>query len=189
MAGRDGRFRGRPRAVAGGLTLLAYAAVIATFAGILPYPSISRPTSTLLSHATAVVNAMTVACLLAGWYWIRRGAVRRHRLAMSAAIVLILAFLAMYLLRIGGGGTKTFVGPDGVRVAYLAMLAVHILLSIVAVPLVISAFVLGVTQSIPEIKQSAHARIGRMAAGVWIVSLLLGLITYLLLEHVYASTW
>lgn len=179
----------RPLVTAGGLTLVAYAVVIATFAGALPYPPISRATSTLLSHAIAIVNAATVACLLAGWYWVRTGAVRRHRIAMSFAMVLILAFLGMYLLRIGGGGTKTFVGPSTIRLGYLAMLAVHILLSIAAVPLVIYVFVLGVSRTVPEIRRSPHARVGRVAASVWILSLVLGLVTYLLLEHVYASTW
>ncbi len=183
------RLRERPLAITAVATLLAYAVVIATFAGLLPYPSITRATSTWLSHGIAIVNAATVVCLLAGWYWIRNGAVANHRLAMSTAIVLIMAFLGMYLLRIGGGGTKTFVGPATVRAGYLAMLAVHILLSIVAVPLVIYVFVLGATRPVPAIRRSSHARVGRVAAGVWILSLVLGLLTYLMLEHLYAATW
>ena len=66
------------------------------------------------------------------------------------------------------------------------MLAVHILLSILAVPVVLYAIVLGATHSPRELRtETAHARVGRIAAGSWLLSLVLGVITYLLLNHVY----
>jgi putative membrane protein len=105
---------------------------------------------------------------------------------MASAFALILVFLALYLLKIGGGGTKEFVGPTGVYYAYLAMLAVHVVLSIVAVPVVLYALVLGLTHTPTELRESTpHRTVGRIAAGSWALSLSLGVVTYLLLNHVY----
>lgn len=178
----------RPAIVAAVATVVGYVLVIGTFLDLVPiYPSITLETSTMLSHAIAAVNALTVLCLLVGWYSIRRGWIERHRRAMVSAFALILLFLVLYLTRVGGGGTKEFVGPDLVTTSYLIMLAIHIVLSVVAVPLVLYALVLGLTRTPTELTQTHHATVGRAAAGTWLVSLLLGLVTYVMLEHLY--TW
>lgn len=178
--------RTRPGTAAAIGTVLGYAIVIGTFLDLVPiYPTIGLETSTMLSHAIAIVNALTVLCLFAGWYWIRRGDVARHRLAMGSAFTFIILFLVLYLTRVGGGGTKHFVGPDVVATAYVIMLAVHILLSIVAVPLVLYALALGLSHTPAELRETNHAFVGRLAASSWLVSLLLGLVTYAMLEHLY----
>ncbi len=181
------RARERPLAVAAFLTAIGYTLVIGTFLGVVDlYPEISLETVTLLSHAIAVINTITTILLVLGWRWARRHEFEKHRLAMVGAFLLILVFLVLYLLKIGGGGTKEFVGPTLVTYGYLLMLAVHIVLSIVAVPLVLYALVLGITRSIPEVRETSHAKVGRIAAGAWILSLVLGVVTYLMLEHFYA---
>lgn len=186
MATRSGSTR--PATIAALATIVGYVLVIGTFLDVFPfYPTISLETSTFLSHLIAMTNALTIASLLVGWYWIRRNAVRKHRLAMVSAFGLIVLFLVLYLLRIGGGGTKTFVGPSLVRDAYLLMLGIHILLSILAVPLVLYVLTLGITNTPAALRNTAHARVGRVAVSVWILSLALGLVTYLMLEHLY--TW
>ncbi|ESS08141.1 MAG: putative membrane protein [uncultured archaeon A07HN63] len=102
----------------------------------------------------------------------------------------------MYLPKVAGGGTKEFVLESSlawvplwewVYPAYLAMLAIHILLSILAVPLVLYAIVLGLTHTPTELRsQTPHRTVGRIAASTWILSLVLGVVTYLLLNHVYS---
>lgn len=169
------------------LSALGYAVVIATFAGALPYPDVGLDTVNLMAHAIAAVNTATLLCILAGWRWIRRGEVRKHRAAMVSAFSLIILFLLIYLFKVGGGGTKEFVGPTLVRnYLYLPMLAVHLVLSIVSVPVVIYAVVLGLTHTPEELRETPHARIGRIAAGAWSLSLFLGVIAYILLNHVYS---
>jgi len=144
----------------------------------------------VLTHLIALVNAATLVCILAGWYWIRQGNVDRHRKAMVSAFVLILLFLVIYLFRVGGGETKVFVGPDFVRsFVYLPMLGVHLFLSIVAVPVVLYAVVLGLTHTQRELREETpHRTVGRIAAGSWAVSLFLGIVTYVMLNHVYGWT-
>ncbi len=166
-------------------TLFAYAAVIGTFLGLFPYPPITLETSTLLSHLVATANAATVVCLVVGWWAIRQARVSLHRRSMLAATATIVLFLVLYLVRVGGGGTKHFVGPEPIATIYVVMLGVHVFLSIVAVPLVIYVLLLGLTRSPAALRQTNHARIGRVAAATWIVSLVLGFVTYLLLEHLF----
>lgn len=191
------RAKNRPLVATLALTAIGYAVVIGTFAGALPiYPDVGEGVVDLLSHSIAVVNTLATVFLALGWYWIRRDEVRKHRNAMLIAFGLILLFLLLYLPKVGGGGEKHFVLASEyawvplwswIRPAYLAMLAIHILLSVLAVPLVLYAVVLGVTHTPAELVHTAHARIGRYAAGAWIVSLVLGVITYVMLNHLYAA--
>jgi putative membrane protein len=171
------------------LSAVGYALVLGTFAGLFPiYPEIGRETTDLLSHAIAVVNTTATISLALGWYWIRNGEVDRHRAAMATSFGLILVFLVLYLTKVGGGGEKAIVGaPDLVYGAYLLMLAIHIVLSVVAVPVVLYALLLGLTHSPGELRDTAHKRIGRIAAGSWILSLTLGVVTYVMLNHVYSA--
>ncbi|ELY60641.1 DUF420 domain-containing protein [Natronolimnohabitans innermongolicus] len=181
------RLREQPLGATIFLTIVGYGLVLGTFLLDLPiYPDLTQTQVNWFTHAIAVINTITTVVLLAGWYWIRTGNVDRHRQAMVSGFGLILLFLVVYLIRVGGGGTKEFVGGQLVTYAYLIMLAIHIILSIVAVPVVLYALILGFTHTPRELEQTAHARIGRIAAGSWILSLVLGVVTYLMLNHIYS---
>lgn len=187
-----------PRATVAVVSVVGYALVIGTFAGVIPgFPSLTEGQVNLLSHAIAAVNTVTTVLLVLGWRWIREGEVRKHAGAMSASFGLIMVFLVMYLAKVGGGpGEKHIVIERGmflgayagaVEVVYLGMLAVHILLSVVSVPVVLYAVVLGWTHTPEELRtETPHRRVGRVAAGTWILSLALGVVTYVLLNWVYA---
>ncbi|MFB6172918.1 MAG: DUF420 domain-containing protein [Haloarculaceae archaeon] len=184
-----------PRALTAVLSVVGYALVGGAFAGVLPlFPPLSNQTVVLFSDLIAVVNAFALTALLVGWRFIRRGDVRRHRASMLTAFALICLFLVLYLWKVGGGFEKHFVIRQGQFLAayagvieplYLAMLAVHILLSVVAVPVVLYAIVLGLTHTPAELRETPHARVGRVAVAAWSTSLALGIVTYLMLNHVY----
>ena len=195
-----GQLRAHPKATTVILSVVGYAAVAGVF--LIPsvqvlFPRLTESQVDLLAHAIAAVNSVTVVLLLAGWYWIRTDRVRKHAAAMGTSFVLILIFLGMYLPKVAGGGTKEFVLDSAyawvplwewIYPAYLIMLAIHILLSILAMPLVLYAITLGVTHTPAELRtQTPHAKIGRIAAGTWILSLVLGVVTYVLLNHLYMS--
>ncbi|WP_226005725.1 DUF420 domain-containing protein [Natrinema salinisoli] len=189
MATADARRRLREQPIGATivLTIVGYALVLGTFLLDIPlYPDLTNAQVNLLSHVIAVINTTATVVLVLGWYWIRAGEVAKHRAAMSSGFVLILGFLVVYLLKVGGGGTKEFVGPDVVYYPYLIMLAIHIILSIVSVPVVLYALVLGVTHTPAELRNTSHARVGRIAAGSWILSLFLGVVTYVLLNHAFS---
>lgn len=187
--------RDHPKAVTGVLSLIGYALVLGAFGGFIPlFPTLSEATVLLFSDLIAVVNSAALLSLLVGWYFIRDGQVSKHRAAMLFAFTLICAFLVLYLWKVGGGFEKSIRIADGqflaayasiIRPLYLLMLAVHILLSVVAVPVVLYAVILGLTHTPTELADTAHARVGRIAVLSWSVSLALGIVTYLMLNHVY----
>ena len=186
-----GPIRKHPAATTALLSVVGYALVVGTFLGLVPasvFPRLTEFQVNLLSHVIAAVNATATVLLVAGWRWVRGGRVRKHARAMSGAFGLILVFLVLYLTKIGGGGTKEMVGaPEPIYYAYLAMLAIHILLSVVAVPVVLYALVLGVSHTPTELRrETLHRRVGRLAAGSWILSLTLGIVTYLMLNWIYS---
>jgi len=186
-----GPAREHPAAVTAIVSAVGYAVVIGTFLGFVPaqvFPDLSLEQVNLLSHAIAAINTTATVLLALGWYWIRQDEVRKHAAAMVGSFALILVFLVLYLTKIGGGGTKEIVGaPQFVYYAYLAMLAIHIVLSVVAVPVVLYALVLGLTHTPAELRsETPHRKVGRVAAGSWILSLSLGVVTYLLLNWVYS---
>lgn len=180
--------RARPTTVTALLSVVGYGLVIGTFAGVVDiYPDLSRSTTDLLTHLIAGINTVALASLLAGVYFIRNREVAKHAHAMVGAFSLILLFLVAYMLKVGGGYTKSIIAPGAVEGAYIVMLAVHILLSIVSVPVVLYVVVLGITHSPTELADTLKARVGRVAASAWILSLFLGIVTYLMLNHIYAN--
>jgi putative membrane protein len=188
------RARANPRVVTAVLSVVGYVLVALAFTDLAPFPSVGDDTVILLGDAIAVVNTLALATILVGVRYIRRGAVRKHRAAMLTAFGLILLFLVLYLTKVGGGFERSLVINDYhflgayagvVKPAYLAMLAIHILLSVLAVPVVLHAVVLGLTHSPAELRDTIHPRVGRIAVAAWSLSLALGVVTYFFLNHLY----
>ena len=170
-------------------SLLGYVIVIGTFLEIWPesiFPDLTLWAINRLADVIAIVNLTALCCIIIGWYFIMKGDIKRHNKFMLASFGLILLFLVLYLTKVGGGGTKEFIGPVLVRYSYLIMLAIHIGLSIAAVPLVIYQIITWITHTPTELlRLKYHRKIGRIGATAWIVSLSLGVITYLMLNHIY----
>jgi len=134
----------------------------------------------------AVVNVLALTCLIAGWRAILARRIRRHRRLMIASAALISLFLVLYVTRVALGGTKAFPGPPEVRaLIYLPVLSVHIVLSIVSVPLVIYNLLTGLAYPAGAIAATRHPRVGRYAVVLWSTSLVLGIAVYLLLNVLY----
>ncbi|MFB6082754.1 MAG: DUF420 domain-containing protein [Halorientalis sp.] len=180
--------KAHPRAVTTVLSIVGYALVVGAFGGFLPLPEFSRGTVVAMGHAIAVVNTLALAAIVAGVHFVRNDEIRKHRAAMLTAFTLIMVFLVIYLLKVGGGFEKAIRAEGAVWLAYIVMLAIHILLSALAVPVVLHAVVLGLTHSPAELRDTAHARVGRIAVAAWGLSLALGIVTYVLLNHVYGWT-
>lgn len=180
--------RSRPLTATAVLSAIGYVLVIGTFTGhVDPYPELSASTVDLLTHLIAVINASALSALIVGVYYVKNGEYNKHQVAMLVSFVFILLFLVVYLLRVGGGFEKSIVAPDVPTAIYLVMLAIHIVLSIVSVPVVLYAVLLGLTHTYAELENTRKAWVGRIAASAWILSLTLGIITYILLNHVYGS--
>ncbi|MDY6819564.1 MAG: DUF420 domain-containing protein [Halobacteriales archaeon] len=171
------------------LSLLSLAAVFGAALGYIPpqlFPRASAGTLDLIPHVNALISLAAIGVIAAGWRWIRAGAVGKHRVAMLTATGLFVAFLGLYLYKVILEGPTAFPGPQFVyQFVYLPLLAIHILLAIVCVPLVYYVLLLAATHPVAELPDTAHPRVGRVAASLWLISFSLGLVVYLLLYVLY----
>lgn len=172
------------------LSVVSLAVVFAAAGGRIPQTVVPAAPEWVLDaipHVNVAISAAAIATIAIGWRAIRRGNVDRHRVAMIASFGLFAAFLVLYLYRlVATGGPQPFPGPDAAyQFVYLPLLAVHIFLAVVCVPLVYYALLLAGSHRVEELPRTNHARVGRVAATLWLISFTLGIVVYLLLHVVY----
>lgn len=171
------------------LTVVSLALVFAAALGVVPSGLLPRAPITVLDAippVNAVISLVAIGTITAGWRAIRRGQVRRHARLMSTSFGLFTAFLVLYLYRVALLGPKPFPGPAAVeQFLYLPVLAIHILLAIVCVPLLYYVLLVAATRPTSDIYDSLHPRVGRVAASLWLVSFSLGIVVFALLYVVY----
>jgi len=140
----------------------------------------------VVPHVNAALSVLAVPTIGLGWYWIRKGDVARHRAAMGAGVALFVGFLVLYLYKVSIEGPTPFTGPAAVeRFVYLPLLAIHILLAVVCIPLLYYVLLLALTRPVERLRASRHPRVGRIVAPLWMASFGLGVVVYLLLYVVY----
>jgi putative membrane protein len=183
------RARDRVRELAAVLTVVSLLLVFGAVLGAVPRTLLPRTSDAVLAaipHVNAVVSTVAIVTIVLGVRAIRRGNWRRHRAFMLASVGLFVVFLALYLYKVSLQGPAPFPGPDTVyRFVYLPTLAIHILLAIVCLPLLYYVILLALTRPVSELRGTSHARIGRLAASLWLVSFVLGNVVYAFLYVVY----
>lgn len=176
--------RGRVRELTAVLSLVSLALVFAAVRGVIPeslLPHVS-PLVEAIPHLNVLISVTAIGTILYGLRSIRRGRVRSHRAAMLASLGLFVTFLVLYLYRVALEGPTPFPGPETVyQFVYLPVLAIHMLLAIVCIPLLYYVLLLAVTHDVPELSETLHPRVGRVAATLWLTSFTLGIVVYLLL--------
>lgn len=129
-----------------------------------------------LATVNALLNAVATLLLVAGWIAIRRGKVKAHRAAMTAAFVTSCVFLVSYLARWAIEGTHRFAGPEAVRPVYLAILGTHVPLAAAVPVLALRMFFLAWKG-----RFDAHRRLGRITLPIWLYVSVTGVVIYLML--------
>lgn len=181
------KIKKRPKLFVGILSVIGYIVLfIAIFSLSNFFPELTGNDVNLLSDIIAIINTITIVVLSFGWYSIRKGDINNHKNAMIISFLLILIFLILYITKTGGGGTKVLIPPEGQiwvkSYIYLPILGIHLILSIISVPVVLYAIVLGLTHTPTELVDTPKKKIGRIAVLAWILSLILGIITYIILN-------
>jgi putative membrane protein len=170
------------------LSAVSLGLVFSAVGGIVPAWLLprSQPLVDLIPHLNVLISLTAIVAIVGGWRAIRRGEVDAHRRRMLVAFVLFGAFLALYLYRVSIEGPSDFGGPDAVyQFVYLPMLAIHILLAIVCVPLLFYVLLLAVSRPVEDIYRSRHRSVGQVAAVLWLISFTLGVAVYGMLYVVY----
>lgn len=134
----------------------------------------------LLAPVNASLNFVSFCFLVAGFVFIRRRDVHRHRMAMTAALVTSALFLVFYLTRVSLTGTHRFAGTGAAKTLYLTVLFSHMTLAVLLVPVVLRLVWL-----VRQRRFGAHARLARWAYPVWLYVSITGILVYVLLYHVF----
>jgi putative membrane protein len=175
-------------ALTGLLSAVSLALVFGAALQVVPTGAVPAPASLLevIPHVNAVVSTVAIGTIVAGVLSARREEYRRHRALMLASVALFAVFLVLYLYKVSIQGPAPFPGPEAVyRFLYLPVLAVHVVLAVVCVPLLYYVLLLGLTRPLDEVFGTNHRRVGRIAASLWLVSFVLGNVVYALLYVVY----
>lgn len=170
------------------LSVVSLAAVFGVVGGVVPsrlLPHAPPAVLDALPHLNAVLSALALLAIGSGLLAIRRGDVSAHRRRMAAAFGLFVAFLASYLYRIAVEGTTSFAGPAAIEPVYYGLLAVHVGLAIVCLPLLFYVLALAYGYDVGELGGTNHPRVGRIAASLWAISFALGIVVYLALYVVF----
>ncbi|RBI64056.1 DUF420 domain-containing protein [halophilic archaeon] len=171
------------------LSVVSLALVFAAALGVVPQGALPHAPAAVLAaipHVNAAISAVAIVVIAGAWRAIRRGNVDRHRSGMLAGLVLFVAFLALYLYKVALEGPTQFPGPVAVeRFVYLPILAVHVLLAVVCIPLLYYVLLLALTRPVGTLSETNHPRVGRVAASLWLISFFLGVVVYLLLYVAY----
>jgi putative membrane protein len=86
-------------------------------------------------------------------------------------------FLVSYIAHHALHGDVRYPGPRGAALVYLPLLASHIILAVVALPLVLVTFFFSLTGRIPQ-----HRKVARWTFPLWLYVSVTGVITYVMLR-------
>lgn len=129
----------------------------------------------------AMLNGTSAVFLVAGFAAIRRRRIQLHRTCMVAAVITSSVFLASYLVRFATTGAHRYAGTGWDKGLYLVILFSHMVLAVVAVPLVLRALFLARRERFAD-----HRRVARWLWPIWIYVSVTGVVVYLMLYHVGA---
>jgi putative membrane protein len=129
-----------------------------------------------LPAINASFNLVSTLFIASGWYLIRRGAWRRHMACMIVAVISSVFFLVGYITYHVHVGEKSSGYTGWIAAIYFPILASHVLLAFVTLPLVILTL-------IPVFRRrwDRHRRIARWTIPIWLYVSITGVLVYLML--------
>ncbi len=136
----------------------------------------------ILPHLQAGLNVTTVCLISLAYYNIRQGNRVQHKKFMIAALVVSVLFMVSYLIYHGQVGNVKFAGEGGVRPIYFVILASHVILAALIVPMVIASAFHALRDSFER-----HKRIARWTFPLWIYVSVSGVVVYLMAFHLYPA--
>jgi len=132
---------------------------------------------TFLPALNALLNGLSATALLIGYTFIRAKRIAAHRASMFTAFGFSTLFLLSYILHHALHGDVRYPAYADFRTAYLWLLASHILLAVIALPMVLTTFFFSLSGRIPM-----HRKIARWTFPIWLYVSVTGVITYVMLH-------
>lgn len=132
---------------------------------------------TFLPALNALLNGLCALTLCLGFCFIKNHNIAAHRASMVTAFAFSSAFLVSYIANHALHGDTIFPGRGPVRTLYLSILVSHIVLSIVALPMVLTTFFFSLTG-----RFAIHRRIARVTFPIWLYVSITGVVVFLFLR-------
>ena len=133
-----------------------------------------------LPHFQALLNTTATLLLSTGYYFIRQQRSDRHRICMATALLISSLFMISYLTYHAAVGYAPFAGQGTIRPFYFTLLASHVILAAVIVPLVLTTVFFALRGNFTR-----HPRIARWTLPLWLYVSVSGVMIYLLGFHLY----
>jgi putative membrane protein len=155
------------------LALLAYLLLLRHGAG-------DSTSLAFMPAVNATFNGASAVLLVLGVVAIKKKQVTRHQRLMLAAFASSTFFLVGYLAYHYVHGDTKYPGTGGMRVAYLLLLASHVLLSIPVVPMCLAAFYFAFKR-----RFVTHKKITKLLFPIWLYVSITGVLVFLMLRSAY----
>ena len=130
-----------------------------------------------LPALNAILNGLCAIALCVGLYFIKHHNIAAHRKSMLLAFAFSSVFLASYIVNHALHADTIFPGHGPVRTLYLSILASHIILSIVALPMVLTTFFFSLTG-----RFAMHRKIARLTFPIWLYVSVTGVVVFVFLQ-------
>ena len=171
--------QGNTKVAIGTILAISLAATLFLFWLIYVHPATDAASKQLsfLPALNALLNALSATALLIGYVQIRAGRKSAHKAAMITAFSFSTLFLVSYILHHALHGDVRYPVGAAFRTAYLVLLSSHILLAIVALPLVLITFFFALTG-----RFQPHKAVARWTFPLWLYVSVTGVITYAMLR-------
>lgn len=147
-------------------------AVAALFAIKIPGYDLS-----FLPPIYATINGLTAVLLVAAVIAIKNGKRSIHERIMKICIFLSVCFLVMYVAYHMTSETTHFGGTGVIRYVYLFILATHIILSVVIIPMVLFSYVRAISGDFVR-----HKKLSKVTFPLWLYVAVTGVIVYLMIS-------
>ena len=157
---------------------VSLAATLFLFWLIYIHPAAATSTQyAFLPALNALLNALSATALLLGYTFIRARRIPAHRAAMFTAFGFSTLFLVSYILHHALHGDVRYPAGAPLRMVYLPLLASHIILATLTLPLILVTFFFSLTGRI-----SQHRKIARWTFPLWLYVSVTGVITFVMLR-------
>ena len=133
-----------------------------------------------LPHFQAILNTLAALFLATGYYFIRAQNRNAHRKCMITALLISTVFMVSYLTYHAEVGYMPFAGGGSIRPFYFTLLASHVILAAVIVPLVLVTVIYAIKGNFDR-----HPRIARWTLPLWFYVSVSGVLIYILGFHIY----
>jgi putative membrane protein len=165
--------------------ILAISAAASLFLFWLIYIHPAAATSSqyaFLPAMNAALNGLAATALLIGYTFIRARRIPQHRASMITAFIFSTLFLVGYIAHHAFHGDVRYPLHADYRTFYLSLLASHIILAVVALPLVLVTFFFSLSGRIPQ-----HRKVARWTFPIWLYVSVTGVVTYVMLRLALGS--